>query len=239
MSIWEGTALLTNTILIVEDEPSIAENISYALSTEGFASIRCATGQDAQEVLQRRDIVLVILDIGLPDMNGFELAKTIRRGNDVPLIFVTARADEIDRVVGLEIGADDYVVKPFSPRELTARVKAVLRRTRTPGSGATRTDRSEQRFEVDTARHRIVYWGTPLQLTRYEYRLLRALVERPGRVYTRQELMDGVWEEPEQSLDRTVDTHIKLLRQKLKVVRPQDDPIVTHRGIGYALKEAL
>ena len=142
MSIWEGTALLTNTILIVEDEPSIAENISYALSTEGFASIRCATGQDAQEVLQRRDIVLVILDIGLPDMNGFELAKTIRRGNDVPLIFVTARADEIDRVVGLEIGADDYVVKPFSPRELTARVKAVLRRTRTPGSGATRTDRS-------------------------------------------------------------------------------------------------
>src|SRR5829696_6387350 len=116
-------------ILVVEDEPSVADNITYALATEGFTPDWCQTGEAAQTVLSTGEIALVILDIGLPDMNGFELAKAIRRHSDVPIIFVTARAEEVDRIVGLEIGADDYVVKPFSPRELTARVKAVLRRT--------------------------------------------------------------------------------------------------------------
>lgn len=226
---------MSQTILVVEDEPAIADNITYALTTEGFDAIWCATGEEALKRLYTDAIDLIILDVGLPDVHGFELAKTMRRQHDLPLIFVTARSGEIDRVVGLEIGADDYVVKPFSPRELTARVKAVLRRT---GSAVSPNPvPAHSRFHVDEVRQQIAYYGVALTLTRYEYRLLRLLVQTPGRVYDRQELMQRVWEEPEQSLDRTVDTHIKRLRQKLKAVQPHAAPILTYRGMGYALEE--
>jgi len=225
-------------VLVVEDEPSIADNITYALSTEGFTSIWCATGAEALEALQAGDIALIILDVGLPDANGFELARTIRQGADVPLIFVTARADEIDRVVGLELGADDYVVKPFSPRELTARVKAVLRRTQSPVHDAEASvSPHANRFVVDADGHRISYRDMVLDLSRYEFRLLRILVESPGRVYSREHLMQLAWDEPDTSLARTVDTHIKTLRQKLKAFWPEAAPIVTHRGVGYSIEE--
>lgn len=223
-------------ILIVEDEPAIADTIQYALETEGFAPVTAPTGQEALELLEAGGIALVILDIGLPDINGFELCKQIRQKNPLPIIFLTARSEEVDRVVGLEIGADDYVVKPFSPRELTARVKAVLRRSQPNNPVA---PNAPGVWTVDIAKRRIDYFGCPLELSRTEFDLLHTFIRRPGQVFTREQLMTLVWEEPEASMDRTVDAHIKNLRAKLKSARADPDPIVTHRGTGYALREDL
>ncbi len=222
-------------ILLVEDEPSIADNIVYALKTEGFTPTWCQTGRDALERLAGETFALVILDVGLPDMNGFDVCRKIRTISNVPVVFVTARKDEIDRVVGLEIGADDYVVKPFTPRELTARIRAILRRSE--GSSPTAQPIAAAVFAVDEERCEIRYHGTPLQLSRYEFRLLKVLIQKPGRVYSRERLMELAWEEPDTALDRTVDAHIKTLRAKLRAVRDDEDPIRTHRGLGYSLKE--
>ena len=222
-------------ILLVEDEPSIADNIVYALKTEGFTPTWCQTGRDALERLTGESFALVILDVGLPDMNGFDVCRKIRAISSVPVVFVTARKDEIDRVVGLEIGADDYVVKPFTPRELTARIRAILRRTEASSSNAPLSAAAV--FAVDDERCEIRYHGTPLQLSRYEFRLLKVLIQKPGRVYSRDQLMELAWEEPDTALDRTVDAHIKTLRAKLRAVRDDEDPIRTHRGLGYSLKE--
>jgi two-component system catabolic regulation response regulator CreB len=223
-------------ILIVEDEPTIADTIAYALETEGFDVLRSTTAQEALHEFNRRKISLIVLDVGLPDINGFELCREIRKQSSVPIIFLTARSDEVDRVVGLELGADDYVVKPFSPRELSARVKAVLRRT---DSGAGNTAVAETPFAVDDNKKRISYFDVTLELSRYEYKMLALFISRPGWVFTRDKLMDMIWEEPEASMDRTVDTHIKTLRMKLHKVRPDLSPILTHRGIGYSLKESF
>ena len=240
-------------ILIVEDEPGIADTLSYALRTEGFEPLWCATGEAALQHLppQAPAPALVILDVGLPDLNGFELFKRIReRAADLPVVFLTARSDEIDRVVGLELGADDYVAKPFSPRELVARVRTVLRRTArasaspppTTVAGALPSAAAASAptpIDVDDGRRRIRYYGRPLELSRYEYGLLKTLAERPGHVYTRDVLLERVWDDPGESFDRTVDAHVKTLRAKLKAVAPTLEPIRTHRGSGYALAEDL
>ena len=224
-------------ILIIEDESSIAENINYALSTDGHEPVWCETGKDALARLAPGDIDFIILDVGLPDMNGFDLMREIRKQSMTPVLFLTARASEIDRVVGLELGADDYMVKPFSPRELAARVRAILRRTSrlhqepAPGSAA-----SAKHFFVDETRCAVCYHGEELNLSRYEYRILKTLVEHPGKVFSRQQLMNHAWEDPDMSLERTVDTHIKTIRRKLKSIRPDQDPIATHRGFGYSLE---
>lgn len=219
-------------ILIVEDEPAIADNIVYALETDGFDTVCHYEGGKVLSLLSGEKIDLIVLDIGLPDINGLELCKEIRKSHATPIIFLTARSGEIDRVVGLEIGADDYVVKPFSPRELSARVKAVLRRT------GGKTDATETpAFSVDESRRVISYWGNPLDLSRYEYKILKIFINRPGRVFSRDRLMDLVWDEPEASMDRTVDAHIKNIRAKLKAVKPDIDPIRTHRAVGYSLRE--
>ena len=223
-------------ILVVEDEPAIADTITYALETEGFEVVWCATGAAALERLGAEAIRLIILDVGLPDRSGFEVCKEIRKSSAVPIIFLTARTEEIDRVVGLEIGGDDYVAKPFSPRELSARVKAVLRRLSPPESAEPPCGSP---FTVDKERMRITYFGAPLELSRYEYRVLEVLLRRPGWVYSREKLMDLVWESPESSMDRTVDTHIKTIRAKLREVRPDLEPIQTHRGVGYSLRDTL
>lgn len=226
-------------ILVVEDEPSIADNIAYALATEGFTPVCCGTGEEALRSIDGGDVALVILDLGLPDVNGFDLLREIRKTSAVPLIVETARAEEVDRIVGLEIGADDYVVKPVSPRELTARVRAVLRRTAGGAGPSAGPPAYAERppFEIDDARYLIRYCGEPLDLSRYEFRLLRVLLKNPGRVYSREQLLAHISEEPEMSLERTIDTHIKTLRQKLKAVRAGECPIVTHRGFGYSLQE--
>jgi two-component system catabolic regulation response regulator CreB len=231
------------TILIIEDESGIVDNIVYALKTEGFETIWCSTGMEGLETVRSKDITLVLLDIGLPDINGFELFKELRKKSDVPVIFLTARSEEIDRVVGLEMGADDYVTKPFSPRELTARVKAVLRRLKQAAAeNKTRVEVKPSHpknfpFEYDERRNAVYYHGVQVQTSRYEYRILKILIDHPGWVYTREQLMEMAWEEPDMSLARTVDAHIKNLRRKLKDITPDCDPIVTHRGSGYALKE--
>ncbi len=222
-------------ILIVEDEPAIADNIQYALETEGFETVRLSSGAQVLPLLVAEPIDLIVLDIGLPDVSGLELCKEIRKHLSVPVIFLTARADEVDRVVGLEIGADDYVTKPFSPRELSARVKAVLRRTR-PDDVRTPSGRV---FQVNESKCRITYLGRFLELSRYEYEILKTFIRRPGHVFSRDQLMELVWEEPGASLDRTVDAHIKNIRAKLKALEPEMDPIVTHRGMGYSLREDL
>jgi two-component system, OmpR family, catabolic regulation response regulator CreB len=239
-------------ILVIEDEPTIADTLTYALTTEGFEPIWCTTGQAAMEALEQSAFSLVVLDVGLPDVNGFELFRTIHRRWSLPIIFLTARNGEIDRVVGLELGADDYISKPFSPREVCARVRMVLRRAgqlplQSGSSGSPPIEASSgagaasqgTHFVVDHERKSIAYCGKPLELSRTEYRLLKTLVDRPGRVYSRQELMERAWDHPEVSIDRTVDAHVKQLRAKLRAITPESDPIQTHRGLGYSLKERM
>ena len=223
-------------VLIVEDEPGIADTLQYALRTEGFEPRWCASGEAA--LVQASDVALVILDVGLPDISGFELFKRLRAmREDLPVLFLTARGDEIDRVVGLELGADDYITKPFSPRELVARVRSVLRRT--GAKAAAPVAAASAPLHCDDGKRQIRYYGQLLDLSRYEYGLLKTLLSRPGFVFTRERLLDLVWDDSTESLDRTVDAHVKTLRAKLKAVAPELEPIRTHRGVGYALAENL
>jgi two-component system, OmpR family, catabolic regulation response regulator CreB len=225
-------------ILIVEDEPGIADTLQYALRTEGFEPRWCAAGVAAPA--QADGAALVILDVGLPDVSGFEVFKRLRASNAaLPILFLTARADEIDRVVGLELGADDYVTKPFSPRELVARVRSILRRSAAPAAAAATPAAATQPLRIDDGKRQIHYYDQLLDLSRYEYGLLKTLVGRPGFVFTRERLLQLVWDDDTDSLDRTVDAHVKTLRAKLKAVAPALEPIRTHRGIGYALAEDL
>lgn len=233
---------MSQTILIVEDEVAIAQNLCYALATDGFTPLHLSLGQAALELLQtdQTKIALIVLDVGLPDLNGFEVCRRLRQFCQTPVIFLTARGDEIDRIVGLEIGADDYVTKPFSPRELVARVRAVLRRQLLPATmealiGQAPIDQVPERFELRADEARIFYYGNCLTLTRYEYLLLKTLIERPNVLFSRAQLMDLVWTHAANTMDRTVDTHIKSIRAKLKLINDQDDPIQTHRGMGYSI----
>ena len=226
-------------ILVVEDEPGIADTIRYALSSDGFEPVWCATGEAALAALREQAVALAILDVGLPDLNGFDLFKQLQRIRETPAVFLTARSDEIDRVVGLELGADDYIVKPFSPRELVARVRTVLRRSQRTVAAADVQSPQVLPFDLDAERRRIRFYGRALDLSRYEYGILATLIARPGRVFTRDELLDKVWDGDRDSYDRTVDAHVKTLRAKLKAVAPQVEAIVTHRGTGYALAEDL
>ncbi|HEM7874882.1 TPA: two-component system response regulator CreB [Burkholderia contaminans] len=229
------------TILIVEDEVAIADTIIYALGTDGMQTVHCTLGQAALDHLRDTRFDLVVLDVGLPDLSGFEVCRRLRKFSDIPVIFLTARHDEIDRIVGLEIGADDYVIKPFSPRELAARVRVILRRFyRTAAPEATPVPVPAATiapgFTLDADGARVSWLGHALDLTRYEFGLLALLVRHPGRIYSREQLMDLVWHEAFDSADRTVDTHVKTLRAKLRAIDPERDPIRTHRGMGYSLQ---
>ena len=219
-------------IWLVEDEASIADTLIYALQTDGFEVEWFPLGQRLLAGLVRSRPDFLILDVGLPDISGFELCKQVRALTDTPLMFLTARSEEIDRLIGLEIGADDYVAKPFSPREVCARVRVILRRSQPI------IPQPSQLLALDEERARICFHGQPLTLTRYEYLLLKTLMQAPGRVYSRQQLMDLVWSGAEESLDRTVDTHIKTLRAKLRERDSEANLILTHRGLGYSLELA-
>ncbi|MEQ1344511.1 two-component system response regulator CreB [Acinetobacter seifertii] len=232
-------------ILCIEDEAAIVLPLRYALEREGWRVSWANTGTQALQYLSEQVFDFIILDVGLPDLNGFEVCKQLRQKSQTPLLFLTARDDEIDRVVGLEIGADDYCTKPFSAREIVARIKAIWRRMEVPIASNSNQNPVSQ-AEIITSSSiwscnpqslQIQYHGKLLQLTRYEYRLLFLLIQHPEQVFSRQQLMDHIWEHPEHSLERTVDTHIKSLRQKLKQITQNDDPIRTHRGFGYSLKK--
>ena len=217
-------------IWIVEDEAAIADTLIYALQGEGHSTEWVTLGNAALEQQRLRPADLVILDIGLPDISGFETCRQLRRFSEVPVMFLSARDGEIDRVVGLEIGADDYVVKPFSPREVAARVRAILKRMapRTEALG------SLEPFVLDTVRMQINYRGQPLGLTRHEFRLLQCLLEQPERVFSREQLLDAVGVPADAGYERSIDTHIKSVRAKLRQVAGETEPIQTHRGLGYS-----
>lgn len=225
-------------VLVVDDEVSISDAIVYCLESEGYVARACALGSEALRLLGREGFDLLILDVGLPDMSGFEVCRRLKEsGNNMPVIFLTARASEIDRVVGLEIGGDDYIVKPFSPRELSARARAVLRRcgnSHAAGDGESAAPLAGAAFSIDDGRCEIRYRGHLLKLSRYEFRLLRLLIKHPGQVFSRAQMMDHAWEEPEASMERTVDSHIKAIRAKIRDVDPGADPIQTRRGMGYS-----
>ena len=226
---------MKSTILVVEDEKEIADTLTYALASEGFNPIWVSSVQTALSEIEQQDIDLGVFDVGLPDGNGFELLKHIRQaGSQMPVIFLTARSEEIDRIVGLEIGADDYVVKPFSPREVVTRVKVILKRiARQPHS---ETIRTAQDFSHKVDQRSISYKGAPLELTRAEYELMVTFMAQPGRVFSRRQLIETIWSSNHPSDDRAIDTHIKTLRAKLKPLNPHKDFIVTHRGFGYSLE---
>ncbi|MFA5981864.1 MAG: two-component system response regulator CreB [Pseudomonas sp.] len=213
-------------ILIVEDEAAIADTLVFALQGEGFTTTWLSLGQEALAHQRQTPADLIILDIGLPDISGFETCKQLRRFSEVPVMFLSARDSEIDRVVGLEIGADDYVVKPFSPREVAARVRAILKRV---GPGVV-----PALFQVDLERMQITYRGLALSLTRHEFRLLQSLLEQPERVFSREQLLDAVGVPADAGYERNIDSHIKSLRSKLRSVSAQAEPIQTHRGLGYS-----
>jgi two-component system catabolic regulation response regulator CreB len=232
-------------ILIVEDEPSIADTLLFVLQAEGFKVTWKTLAGDALSLLQNTPIDLVIMDVGLPDITGFEACKQLRKFSNVPVIFLTARGDELDRVVGLEIGADDYVVKPFSPREVAARVKAILKRVgpiaavaAVSNTAISNTEVSNiasfnNYFKIDNERLQIFYHQHSLQLTRVEFKLLQTLVEQPQRVFSRDQLLTAVGAAVEAGYERSIDTHVKTLRAKLRVISPDAEPIQTQRGFGY------
>ena len=230
-------AHIINSVLIVEDDADIAKLLCITLQQAGLTCSVCGSAAETRNVFRDHSFDAIILDIGLPDGNGFDLCKEIRGDSDIPIIFLTGRNDEIDRVLGLEIGGDDYITKPFSPRELVARIKAIERRIPAGGSQRTRMPGKDGPFQVDVERHAIRYLGSELKLSRYEYLILKILISHPGWIFSREKLMSLAWTDPQASDIRTVDAHIKSIRAKLKAVSPEREPIVTRRGVGYSLKE--
>lgn len=220
-------------LLLVEDDPAIARTTAYALEREGFTVSHSLTLTDAREQLRRAPPDLLVLDIGLPDGSGLDLCRELRQSGNLPILVLSAQGEEIDRVLGLELGADDYVTKPFSPRELVARVKGLLRRAQ--ALPAAQAAPANGPFTVDRDGQRIWLQGQSLDLTRREFSLLLDLLTHKGRIRSRDSLLRAVWGTDTESTDRTVDTHIKTLRAKLHAASPQREYIVTHRGMGYSI----
>lgn len=225
-------------ILLVEDEPAIADTLVYALETECFEVIHTITGTDALTIATQKGFDLVILDIGLPDMTGLEVCRQLRLHSAIPILFLTARDGELDRVLGLELGGDDYVTKPFSPREIVARVRAILRRTQLKESVlvSDSVPIAEKSLRHHAGEMRIYCDGESLDLTAHEYKLFLVLMQQPGRVFSRDQLLDQAWQDPGAVTDRTIDAHIKSIRAKLRLVRiGAEELIQTRRGLGYLL----
>lgn len=221
-------------VLLVEDEPAIADTLVYALETECFAVTHALTGSDALAAVRSGNFDLAILDIGLPDMTGLEVCRRLREISPIPVLFLTARDGELDRILGLELGGDDYVTKPFSPREIAARVRAILRRANHETHATTPAPPGV--LAHDPAAMRIHCAGRQLDLTAHEYKLLLVLMEHPGRVFTRDQLLDQAWQDPGAVTDRTVDAHIKSIRSKLHVASAGAENLIeTRRGLGYSL----
>jgi DNA-binding response OmpR family regulator len=221
------------TVLIIEDDPNTASLISLYLEREGFHSLTAGDGETGLALAHQHRPVLVILDLMLPKMDGWEVCRRLRQRSQIPVIMLTARGDEIDRVAGLTMGADDYVVKPFSPRELAARVQAVLRRS---AAGTEREGRKiiHGDLVLDTDKRRVEVRGRPMDLTPHEYTLLFALMSAPGRAFTRDELIDRIYPEGGvMVVDRVVDVHIGKLRQKIEPKPSAPRYLMTVRGVGY------
>jgi two-component system, OmpR family, catabolic regulation response regulator CreB len=235
-------------IVVVEDEMSIADALVFALESEGFSVKWVRLGTEGVAAALEPGVQLIILDVGLPDLSGFEVCKLVRKSSDVPILFLTARGEEIDRIVGLEIGADDYVVKPFSPREVATRVRVILKRVRSASRSATSANATalnvppaasptiEPEFVVSWDTLTLAFCGTVLPLTQQEFRLLAHLVQHPGRVFSRRLLLEAVGAGTGAGYERNIDSHVKTLRAKLREVDAAREPIQTHRGFGYSYR---
>jgi DNA-binding response OmpR family regulator len=224
-------------ILVVEDESKIARLVRDYLEHAGFETVVASDGDTALASARRSKPDLVVLDLGLPGRDGLDVARTLRRTSTVPIVMLTARGDEIDRVVGLELGADDYVVKPFSPKELVARVRAVLRRTEAARARGPEVLRVAD-VEVDVGRMRVSVGGRPVELTTTEFQLLAVLIREPGRVFTRGQLLDAVHGVAFESYERAVDAHVKNIRKKLEPTPGRPRYLLTVHGVGYRFADA-
>lgn len=233
---------MTSTILIVEDEESLADPLGYLLKKEGFEAIIAADGQSALQEFDANKIDLVLLDLMLPGMSGTDVCKKLRATSDVPIIMVTARDSEIDKVVGLELGADDYVTKPYSTRELIARIRAVLRR-RTDVNDSAENAASENvleggRVRLDVERHTVFVDDQPVPMPLKEFDLLEYLMRNTGRVLTRGQLIDRIWGSDYVGDTKTLDVHVKRLRTKIEKEPSRPEQLITVRGLGYKFEEA-
>ena len=225
------------TILVVDDEPKIATLAREYLEHAGFAVLVAGEGRSALALARSRRPDLVVLDLGLPGLDGLDVARALRRDSDVPILMLTARTDEADRIVGLELGADDYVTKPFSPRELVARVRAILRRTEIAMTLADAPIRVLD-VEIDPARLRVSIDGRPVDLTPTEFALLATLARQPGRVFTRSQLLDAIHGIAFEAYERAIDGHVKNLRRKLESDPAHPRYLLTVHGVGYRFADA-
>jgi DNA-binding response OmpR family regulator len=227
-----------STILLVDDEESVQRLLAYPLERDGFRVIPAHDGEEALERFAAESVDLVVLDIMLPRLDGLEVCKRLRAESTVPIIMLTARDDEFDKVLGLELGADDYITKPFSIREFRSRVRALLRRAAAPRLESREAETIEaHELRIDVGKRSVTVRGEPVELTYVEFELLRTLASAPGRVFTRQALLAAIWGDSAYREPRTIDVHVRHLREKLERNPKQPEYVVTVRGAGYRFRE--
>ncbi len=231
---------MARRILVVDDDPHIRDVISFALEKAGMKTVAARDGAEALDLFGRAGADLIVLDINMPERDGLDVCRELRRQSDVPVLFLSSRDDEVDRIVGLEIGADDYVTKPFSPRELVARVNAILKRMR-PEAASSASDEPKAlthgRLSLDSRRHHVGWDGSDVALTATEFSILRTFIGQPDRVFDRDTIVRNAWDVNVHVSDRTVDSHIRHIRSKFAAVGC-DEVIVTVHGVGYRLGPA-
>jgi DNA-binding response OmpR family regulator len=226
------------TILLVDDEESVQKLLTYPLERDGYRVVQARDGEEALRRFAEEEVDLVVLDVMLPKLDGLEVCKRLRLDSAVPVIMLTARDDEVDKVLGLELGADDYITKPFSIREFRSRVRAVLRRAAAPRHDARSGDVIDvEGLSIDPARRVVQVDGGPVELTYVEFELLRTLAGRPGRVFSRQALLEALWGSSEYRDPRTIDVHIRHLREKIEQDPADPRYLLTVRGVGYRFRE--
>jgi DNA-binding response OmpR family regulator len=229
----------SSTILLVDDEDAVQKLLAYPLERDGFRVLQARDGEEALELFDDQRVDLVVLDLMLPKLDGLEVCKRLRAGSDVPIIMLTARGDELDKVLGLELGADDYITKPFSIREFRSRVRALLRRASAPrrhpvdGEVLVAGD-----LRIDPARRTVELGGEPVQLTYVEFELLRAFASSPGRVFSREMLLRALWGDSAYREPRTIDVHVRHLREKLERDAAEPEYLLTVRGVGYRFRDS-
>ena len=229
----------SSTILLVDDEDAVQKLLAYPFERDGFRVLQARDGEEALTLFGGERVDLVVLDLMLPKVDGLEVCKRLRADSDVPIIMLTARGDELDKVLGLELGADDYITKPFSIREFRSRVRALLRRATAPRRAAVDGDAIETgELKIDPARRTVELRGEPVQVTYVEFELLRALAANPGRVYSRQLLLEALWGSSQYRDPRTIDVHVRHLREKIERDSRNPEYILTVRSVGYRFRDA-
>ena len=226
----------TMNIMVIEDEPKIAQLLVDYLEQDGFNVVVVSDGTGAVEMIREREPGFLILDLMLPGKDGLTICREVRQFSNMPIMMLTAKVDEIDRLIGLELGADDYVCKPFSPREVVARVRTILRRLQQPPQAAAANELRYRNITLDLNRHECVAQGQRIELTPVEFKMLHGLMAQPGRVFSRDQLMDFSYADARIVSDRTIDTHVKNLRKKLSVAAGEEELIHSIYGVGYKIE---